>query len=53
MVITTERFIMSKMEITTVTTTSIGVTMVTQMLGMGPIFYLKIVKLLLGMVEVV
>ena len=37
------RVIMSEMEITTATTTSIGVTMVTKMIGMGPMFLLKIV----------
>ena len=47
------RVIMSEMEITTATTTSIGVTMVTKMIGMGPMLLLKIVRLLLGMVEVV
>ena len=47
------RVIMSEMEITTATTTSTGVTMVTEMIGMGPMFLLKILKLLLGMVEVV
>ena len=35
------------------TTTSTGVTMVEEMIGRGPMFLLKIVKLLLGMVEVV
>ena len=44
----TVRIIISEMDITTATTTSIGVTMVTQMIGMGPTFLLKIVKLLLG-----
>ena len=53
MVTTSVRVIMSEMEIVTATTTSIGVTMVTKMTGMGPMFLLKIVKLLLGMVEVV
>ena len=47
------RVIMSEMETTTATTTSIGVTMVTEMIGMGPRSLLKIVKLLLGMVEIV
>ena len=53
MVTTTMRVIMSEMEITTATTTSTRVTMVTKMIGMSPMFILKIVKLLLGMVEVV
>ena len=53
MVTTTVRVIMSEMEITTATTTSIGVTMVTEMIGMGPMSLLKIVKLLLGMGEIV
>ena len=53
MVTTTVRVIMSEMETTTVTTTSTGVTMVTEMIGMGPMSLLKIVKLLLGMVEIV
>ena len=47
------RLIMFEKEITTVTTTSKGVTMVIEMIGMGPMFHLKIVKLLLKMVEVV
>ena len=47
------RVIMSKMETTTATTTSTGVTTVTEMIGMGPMSLLKIVKLLLGMVEIV
>ena len=53
MVITTKRVIMSEMGITTATTTSIGVTKVTDMIGVGPMFHLKIGKLLLGMVEAV
>ena len=53
MVTISVRVIMFEMEITTTTTTSTGVTMVTEMIGMGPMFLLKIVKLLLGMVEVV
>ena len=53
MVTTTVRVIMSEMETTTATTTSTGVTMVIEMTGMGPMFLSKIVKLLLGMVEVV
>ena len=50
MVTTTVRVIMSEMEITTATTTSTGVTMVIEM---GPMSFHKIVKLLLGMVEIV
>ena len=38
---------------TTVTTTLTGVTMQIETTGMGPISLLKIVKLLLGMVEIV
>ena len=53
MVTTTVRVNMSEMETTTATTTSIGVTMVIEMIGMGRMFLLKIVKLFLGMVEVV
>ena len=53
MVTTTVRVIMSEMETTTAITTSTGVTTVTEMIGMGPMFLLKIVKLLLGMEEVV
>ena len=53
MVTTTVRVIMSEMETTTATTTSTGVTMETEMIRMGPMSVLKIVKLLLGMVEVV
>ena len=47
------RVIISEMETTTATTTLTGVTMVTETTGMDPMFLLKIVKLLLGMVEVV
>ena len=47
------RVIMFEMEIITATITSIGVTTVIQMIGIIPMFFLKIVKLLLGMVEVV
>ena len=53
MVYITMRIITSDMEITTAITSSTRVTMVTEMIGMVPIFLLKIVKLLLGMVEVV
>ena len=53
MVTTIVRVIMSEMETTIVTTTSTGVTMVIEMNGMGPMFLLKIVMLLLGMVELV
>ena len=53
MVTTTVRVIMSEMETTTVTTTSTGVTMVIETTGVDPMFLLKIVKLLLGMVEIV
>ena len=53
MVIRIERVIMSEMKITTATTISTGVTMVTEMIGVGPMFHLKIVKLFRGMVEVV
>ena len=53
MVTTFMRVIMSEMETTIVTTTSTGVTMVIETTGMDPMFLLKIVKLLLGMVEVV
>ena len=52
MVTTTVRVIMSEME-TTIATTSTGVTMVIETTGMDPMFLLKIVKLLLGMVEIV
>ena len=53
MVTITVRVIMPKMETTTATTTSIGVTMVTEMIGMSPISLLKIVKLLLRMAEII
>ena len=53
MLLMTVRVIMSEMEIKTATKTSTGVTMLTKMIGMGPLFLLKIVQLLLGMVEVV
>ena len=52
MVTTIVRVIMSEMETTIATTTSTGVTMVIETAGMDPMFLLKIVKLLLGMVEV-
>ena len=47
------RVTMFEKEITTATTTSTRVTTVTEMIGMGPMSLLKIVKLLLGMVEIV
>ena len=53
MVTITARVIMSEMETTTATTTLFRVTMVTEMIGMGSMSLLKIVKLLLGMVEIV
>ena len=53
MVTTFMRVIMSEMETTTTTTTSTGLTMVIEMIGMGPMSLLIIVKLLLGIVEVV
>ena len=53
MVTTTVRVIMSEMETTIATTTSTGVTMVIETTGMDPMFLLKIMKLLLGMVEIV
>ena len=51
--ITIERVTMFEMATTITTTTSIGVTMVTETIRVGPMFHLKIGKLLLGMVEVV
>ena len=53
MVTTIVRVIMSEMETTIVTTTSTGVTMDIETTGMNPMFLLKIVKLFLGMLEVV
>ena len=50
MVTITVRVIMFEKEITTATTTSTGVTTVIEM---GPMFLLKIMKLLLGILEVV
>ena len=50
---TTVRVIMSEMETTTVTKNLTGVTMLKETIGMGPMSLLKIVKLLLGMVEIV
>ena len=44
---------MSEMETTTATTTLSGVTMLIETTGLGPMSLLKIVKLLLGMVEIV
>ena len=52
-VITTKRVIMSKIEITTTTTTSARITMVIEMIRVGHMFHLNIVMLLLGMVEAV
>ena len=52
-VTTTVRVIMSEMETTTATTTLIGVTMLIETTGMGPMSLLKIVKLLLGMMKIV
>ena len=53
MVITIVRVIMSEMETKTATTTLTGVTMLIKAIGMGPMSLLKIVKLLLGMVDIV
>ena len=53
MVTITVRVIMSEKENTTATTTSTGVTTVTELIGIGPMSLPKIVKLLLGMVEIV
>ena len=53
MVTTIVRVIMSEMETTIATATSIGVAMVTETTEMDLMFLLKIVKLLLGIVEIV
>ena len=53
MVTITVRVIMFEMETTIATTTSTRVTTITEMIGMVPMSLLKIVKLLLGMVEIV
>ena len=53
MVTITVGVIMSEMETITAIKTSTGVTRVTEMIEMGPMSLLKIVKLLLGMVEIV
>ena len=47
------RIIMSEIKTRTATTTSTWLIMVTEMIGMGPMSLLKIVKLLLGMVKIV
>ena len=49
----TVRVIMYEMETTTATTTLTGVTMLIETIGVGPMSLLKIVKLILGMVEIV
>ena len=51
--ITTEGDNMFEMKTTTAIKNSTGVTMVTEMIEVGPMFHLKIGKFLLGMVEVV
>ena len=53
MKITTERVSMFEMETRIMTTTSTGVTMVTDSIRVDPMFHLKIGKLILRMVEVV
>ena len=53
MVTTTVRVIMSEMETTTVTTTLTGVTNLIETTGIGLMSLFKIVKLILGKVEVV
>ena len=53
MVTTIVRVIMSEIETTIATITSTGVTMVIETTRIDPMFLLKIVKLLLGKVEVV
>ena len=53
MVTTIVRGLMSEMQTISATRTSTRVTMVIETTGMDPMFLLKIVKLLLGMIEVV
>lgn len=53
MVITIERVIKSEVGITVEETTSTRVTMVKEIIVVDPMFYLKILKLLLRMVDVV
>ena len=53
MVIIKIRVNMYEMGIPTRKITSTGVTMVNEMIGVGSMFHLKILKLLLGMVELV
>ena len=53
MVTKTVRVIIFEMETTDAKTTSVGVTTITEMIGMGPISLLKIIKLLLGIMEIV
>ena len=53
MVTITVRVIMSEKETTTATKTSTGVSTIIEMIGMGPMSLHKILKLLLGMVEIV
>ena len=48
----TVRVIKSEMETTTATITSTGVTTVIEIIGMCPMSLLKMVKLLLGIVEI-
>ena len=52
-VTTTVRVSMSAMETTSATTTLTWITMVIEITGMGPMFLLKIMKLLLRMVDIV
>ena len=53
MVIMTEKASIFEIGTTIPTNTSTKVTMETEMVGVAPMFHLKIVKFLLGMVEVV